>query len=126
MEKKKKTYRLETPTESPDRDYTEYYARLAKIKKGDYVKLLFTSNDKYRESEGMWVKVTAFKGERFIGTLSNDPCCIKLKWGDKIRFKSKHIKWIEFSEETAARGKRKEEQNSEAAKKNEDEIPNEE
>ncbi|MBS3111757.1 DUF2185 domain-containing protein [Candidatus Woesearchaeota archaeon] len=64
-----------------------------KLKKGNFVKLLFEIKDKTApNTEKMWVKINKRKGNTFIGNLDNDPVEIKdLKHNDEIKFEAKHI-----------------------------------
>jgi hypothetical protein len=73
---------------------------MAKLKKGNLVKLVFEitgleSNDLLAmlpSAERMWVIITERNGDKFKGTLDNDPYKIQdIKAGDLIEFETKHI-----------------------------------
>ena len=56
---------------------------------GDMAKLGFL--DKGGNGERMWVEITEKDEDSFKGTLSNQPVFLKLTYGDKVSFESKHI-----------------------------------
>jgi hypothetical protein len=73
---------------------------IAKLKKGNLVKLVFEitgleSNDLLAmlpSAERMWVIITERNGDKFKGTLDNDPYKIQdIKAGDLVEFETKHI-----------------------------------
>jgi hypothetical protein len=73
---------------------------MAKLKKGNLVKLVFEitgleSNDLLAmlpSAERMWVIITERNGDKFKGTLDNDPYKIQdIKAGDLVEFETKHI-----------------------------------
>jgi hypothetical protein len=73
---------------------------MAKLQKGNLVKLVFEitgleSNDLLAmlpSAERMWVIITERNGDKFKGTLDNDPYKIQdIKAGDVIEFEIKHI-----------------------------------
>ena len=73
---------------------------MSKLKKGNLVKLVFEitgleSNDLLAmlpSAERMWVIITERNGDKFKGTLDNNPYKIQdLKAGDIVEFETKHI-----------------------------------
>ncbi|MFD1716018.1 hypothetical protein ACFSBZ_16205 [Amnibacterium flavum] len=60
------------------------------IRVGDLVKVGF---DSFREGgERMWVEVTKVKGDRYWGTLANQPAVVwGVHYGSRLRFRGKHI-----------------------------------
>ena len=73
---------------------------MAKLKKGNLVKLVFEitgleSNDLLAmlpSAERMWVIITERNGDKFKGTLDNNPYKIQdIKAGDLVEFETKHI-----------------------------------
>ena len=52
---------------------------------GAFAKLIF--NDRER----MWVRITEFTTTDYEGVLDNEPVVVKMKIGDKVRFKAKHV-----------------------------------
>ncbi len=77
-------------------------AAKADVIPGDYVKLIFETND---WGERMWVEVAEVDGDRYVGRLSNLPAGIpRLYPEDRIRFKSEHIidiDWQDAGDEAA-------------------------
>lgn len=68
---------------------------ISKLKVGDLAKLVFVHTDaKAQEphAERMWVILTEVNGQKFKGTLDNDPTYIKtIKYQDVIEFEDRHI-----------------------------------
>ncbi|PPG98304.1 hypothetical protein C5C00_03895 [Rathayibacter rathayi] len=82
----------------PDSFWAPSDAELELLEPGDVVKLMFECKGRRTygldgcSGERMWVVVTAIDGERFEGTLSNQPAVWNhLEYGDKIKFSAKHI-----------------------------------
>jgi hypothetical protein len=73
---------------------------IQKLKKGNLVKLIFEVQRETRDdlskpmpsAERMWVIITERNGDRFKGTVNNDPYIIRdLKLDDVVEFEAKHI-----------------------------------
>ena len=61
-------------------------ARIAKLKKGDEVKLCFNGKER------MWVKIKKIDGDEFEGELDNKPFELRhLSLGDKVVFRRENI-----------------------------------
>jgi uncharacterized protein YegJ (DUF2314 family) len=62
------------------------------LKPGQYVKIGFRTDALGGPStERMWVKVIAWDGKTGRGEVNNDPAVVDLKFGDPVKFDSKHI-----------------------------------
>lgn len=60
------------------------------VRPGDLVKLMFRMRDGW--GERMWVCVEKTDGDKFVGSLNNDPYAIpRLYYGAQIKFRSEHI-----------------------------------
>lgn len=79
--------------ESPDTFEVPSESDIAKVKIGDYVKLIFLyDHDEKINGERMWVKVLVRNGaSNFGGKLGNDPVVVPLKLDDYIEFDSENI-----------------------------------
>lgn len=81
--------------ENPYTFYKPSAEAIALLRPGNLVKLIFAfeSDDPAApHAERMWVKITRIDGERFHGTLDNDPRYIRdLKDTDPIEFDARHI-----------------------------------
>lgn len=68
---------------------------ISKLKVGDLVKLVFSNTDatgQTPKAERMWVMLTEVNGQKFKGTLDNDPAYINtIKYQDIIEFEDRHI-----------------------------------
>lgn len=64
---------------------------VAKLKRGDFAKLIFKTNDPWVESERMWVLIHSKNGDKFSGELNNDPVFTNIECGAKIEFEARHI-----------------------------------
>lgn len=61
------------------------------IKPGDCVKLIFCGAE-CDMPERMWVVVTAIDGDRFTGTLDNEPFVLDgIRFGDEVNFGPEHV-----------------------------------
>lgn len=75
--------------EFPDTFEIPSDSEIAKVKVGDYVKLIFQSDE---GTERMWVKVAVRNGTNFGGRLANDPVLISIiVITDYVEFDSEHI-----------------------------------
>ncbi len=76
----------------PDTFEVPSFVELAKVEVGDFVKLGFKIQQKDAPSaERMWVKVAAFKGNQYVGTIANNPMFLKAEYGDIVLFEPRHI-----------------------------------
>jgi hypothetical protein len=83
--------------ESPDTFEIPEQRHKDHILPGDIVKLGFGSRD---GGERMWVTITKVRGDRYWGTLDNDPVVIWGKrYGSKLRFRGKHIIALYYDEQ---------------------------
>jgi len=70
---------------------TPTWQEIKDLSVGEWVKLIFETDDERFEAERMWVKVTNI-GFVFEGILDNEPAILThMKPGDPITFTGKHI-----------------------------------
>lgn len=65
------------------------------VRIGDFVKLGFiypkVTDEEQTMGERMWVKVTAYSGLLFTGTIANTPFEAELNYGDEVKFMPQHV-----------------------------------
>lgn len=89
--------------------YTFYIpseAELGQLKVGDFVKLIFTTEqalpDGFR-GERMWVRITEINGDQLKGVLDNEPTRIPIQSGTVLSFGLQHICQTEYDDPDAAK-----------------------